>query len=154
MCFSAPRLRTLAVVLPALLAGCDVASPLEPALGGEVAALVSLVNEHRASVGCSALRWNGDVAEVALAHSQDMIDRDFFDHTNPDGDSPADRLRSAEIDYRRMAENIARGFDTGASVLDAWLGSPGHRTNIENCQLEEHGVGLADGHWTHLFATL
>lgn len=136
------------------MAGCDAASPFEPDFEGEVEAFVSLLNDHRASVGCSTLRWNGDVAEVALAHSHDMIDRDFFDHTNPDGDSPADRLRSAGIDYRRMAENIARGFETGASVLDAWLGSPGHRTNIENCQLQEHGVGLVDGHWTHLFATL
>lgn len=150
----APGLRTFALVLPALLAGCDGASPFEPDLGGEVGAFVSLVNEHRASVGCPALHWNGEVAAVALAHSQDMVDRDFFDHTNPDGDSPADRLRAAEIDYGRMAENIARGFETGASVLDAWLGSPGHRTNIENCQLQEHGVGLVDGRWTHLFATL
>lgn len=147
-------LRTLVLVLPFLLAGCDGASPLEPELQDEVEAFVSLVNEHRASVGCSALRWNGDVAAVALAHSQDMVARDFFDHTNPDGASPADRLHAADIDYGRMAENIARGFETGSSVLEAWLGSPGHRTNIENCQLEEHGVGLVDGHWTHLFATL
>lgn len=150
----APGPRLLALVLPFLLAGCDAASPLEPDLGDEVQAFVSLMNEHRASVGCSALRWNGDVAAVALAHSEDMVDRDFFDHTNPDGESPADRLRAADIDYRRMAENIARGFETGSSVLEAWLGSPGHRTNIENCELQEHGVGLVGGHWTHVFATL
>ena len=143
----------LAVISPVLLAGCD-GGPLQPELEGELEVFVSLMNEHRASVGCPALRWNGDVAAVALAHSQDMVDRDFFAHTNPDGDTPADRLRAAGIDYRRMAENIAMGFQSGTSVLEAWLGSQGHRTNIENCQLEEHGVGLVGGHWTHLFATL
>jgi uncharacterized protein YkwD len=123
---------------------------LEP----EVQAFVDLMNIHRESVGCAPLVWNGGVAEVALAHSQDMRDRDFFAHTNPDGDSPADRLRNAGIDYRRMAENIAWGYPSGAAVLDGWLGSPGHRANIENCALTEHGVGLVGTHWTHLFATL
>ena len=147
-------LQSLSLILPALLAGCgDDLTALGPESGGEVEAFVILLNEHRASVGCGPLTWNQGVAGVAEAHSQDMIDRDFFAHTNPDGDSPADRLHTAGLDYRRMAENIAWGYPTGAAVLEGWLGSSGHRANIENCQLEEHGVGLVGTHWTHLFAT-
>jgi uncharacterized protein YkwD len=109
------------------------------------------MNAHRVSVGCPALAWNADVAGVAQAHSVDMIQRDYFAHDNPDGQSPFDRLRSAGIDYRSAAENIAYGYPTGSSVLSAWLDSPGHRRNIENCNLTEHGVGLEGSHWTHVF---
>lgn len=141
------------LLIPVVLAGCD-AGVLDPELDPEVGTFVTLVNDHRASIGCPRLAWNGDVAEVARDHSQDMIDRGFFAHTNPDGDSPADRLRGAGIDYRRMAENIAQGYGSGPDVLRAWLDSSGHRANIENCQLLEHGVAVVGTTWTHLFATL
>ena len=52
------------------------------------------------------------------------------------------------------AENIAYGYADAASVLQAWLDSPGHRANIENCGLLQHGVGLEGSHWTHVFVTL
>ena len=119
-----------------------------PAAAAEFA---ELVNAHRASVGCSALVWNGSVADVARAHSDDMVERDFFSHTNPDGLSPFDRLSAAGIAFTAAAENIAYGYPTAQAVLQGWLDSPGHRANIENCALTEHGVGVTRAHWTHLF---
>lgn len=122
-------------------------------LDPEVEAFVTLMNDHRASVGCSRLTWNARVAQVAQAHSDDMVERDFFSHTNPDGDSPFDRLTDAGIGYTLAAENIAWGYGSAEAVLEGWLGSPGHRANIENCALTEHGVGLNTTRWTHLFRT-
>jgi len=135
------------------IAACGDAHPLEPAPGleGEVAVFVNALNDHRASIGCPRLQWSSSVASVARAHSQDMIDRGYFAHTDPDGVTAAQRLRNAGIDYRGMAENIAHGYPTGAAVLNAWRNSTGHRANIENCQLLEHGVGLVGTHWTHVF---
>lgn len=133
--------------------GCD-SSPTSPfELEPEVIAFTDLMNAHRTAVGCDALEWNGSVAQVALAHSEDMIARDYFAHTNPDGASPFDRLDLAGITFSRAAENIAWGYPTGEAVLTAWLDSPGHRTNLENCSLTQHGVGLVGTHWTHLFVT-
>lgn len=137
-----------------LLAACDE-TPLGPeeALEPEVQAFVAAMNAHRASVGCGPLAWSEAVGGVAQAHSADMLERGYFAHTNPDGDSPFDRMREAGITYSRAAENIAFGYPTGAAVLQGWLGSAGHRANIENCQLTEHGVGLVGTYWTHLFRT-
>lgn len=106
------------------------------------------------SVGCPPLIWASDVAGVALAHSADMVDRGYFSHANPEGQSPFDRLTIAGISYSMAAENIAYGYSTPEAVLQAWLNSPGHRGNIESCGLAEHGVGLVGSHWTHVYAAL
>jgi uncharacterized protein YkwD len=140
----------LASTLPACDSGSDPTAPA-PELPAEMGNFVSQMNAHRQSVGCPALVWNDAVAAVAQAHSRDMVDRGYFSHTNPDGESPFDRLASAGVGYSGAAENIAYGYPTGDAVLQAWLDSPGHRANIENCSLTEHGVGLEGTHWTHLF---
>ena len=140
------------VVLTAFVAACSD-DTLGPDFDPEVEAFVDMANAHKRSVGCEDLAWNADVAAVAQAHSADMVQRDFFAHDNPDGYSPFDRLTNAGIAYSRAAENIAWGYGTAASVLDGWLNSAGHRTNLENCALTQAGVGLLDTRWTHLFIT-
>lgn len=119
-----------------------------------VAAFVEQMNAHRQSEGCGALAWHQGVADVAQAHSLDMVERDYFSHTNPDGADPFDRLSGAGITWSGGAgENIAYGTSDAATVLEMWLDSSGHRANIENCGFTHHGVGLASGRWTHVFVT-
>jgi uncharacterized protein YkwD len=151
-------LHTTPLVPLIILAAACQESTTEPLLEAgtldpEVEAFVTLMNDHRVSVGCSRLAWHVGVADVAQAHSDDMVERDFFSHTNPDGDTPFDRLSNAGISYTLAAENIAWGYGSAEAVLEGWLGSSGHRANIENCALTEHGVGLSGTHWTHLFRT-
>ena len=143
----------LAPALLLLFAGCGADDPFGPEIPADVEMFVTLMNDHRASVGCGPLTWSGDVAEVAQAHSDDMVERDFFAHENPDGASPFDRLSAAGVTYSRAAENIAWGYSSAQAVLDGWIGSDGHRRNLENCALTHHGVGLTDWHWTHVFVT-
>ena len=133
--------------------GCGDADLLGPEISADVQEFVALMNDHRVSIGCPALEWHVVVGEVAQAHSDDMVERSFTAHTNPDGASPFDRLADAGVTYSRAAENIAWGYTTAQSVLDGWLGSSGHRANLENCDLTHHGVGLTDRHWTHVFVT-
>jgi len=144
------RIVPLALVL-AVAAACGPDPAVAPDATSDIALFVALMNQHRVDVGCPELTWNADVAAVAQAHSEDMVARSFFAHTNPDGDSPFDRLANAGIDFSAAAENIAYGYPTPQAVLDAWLASDGHRANIENCALTEHGVGPQDAYWTPLF---
>lgn len=116
----------------------------------------ALVNSERAKNGLSALSWADDVAAVARAHSSDMINRGFFSHTNPDGESPFDRLKNNGISYRTAAENIAYGQKTPADVMNAWMNSSGHRANILNKNVTELGVGAVKNnngtiYWTQVF---
>lgn len=117
-----------------------------------------LVNQIREENGLEPFVYNETLAETARAHSQDMIDRNFFDHTNPDGKSPFDRMRDNGLSFSMAAENIAAGQRTPEEVVESWMNSEGHRANIlGGC--EELGVGLALGgsygyYWTQCFATV
>ena len=126
-------------------------SPAPAPADSIVAQFVVLVNQHRASMGLGTLTWHAGVAAVAQAHTQDMVDRNFFSHTNPDGETPWDRLAAAGITYSYAGENIAYGYPTASAVLAAWLASPGHKANIENPNFTHHGVGRVGTYWTHVF---
>lgn len=118
--------------------------------------VLKLVNKVRSENGLSPLAWADDVANVARAHSKDMIDRSFFSHTNPDGLSPFDRLNNNGISFRSAAENIAYGQRTAEAVMDAWMNSSGHRANILNKNITEIGIGAVKNqngtiYWTQVF---
>ncbi|MFB6831215.1 CAP domain-containing protein [Streptomyces hydrogenans] len=116
--------------------------------------VLALVNTERAKAGCGALTANATLARAAQGHSDDMAARDFFDHTNPDGDGPGERVTAAGYPWSTYGENIAMGQTTPEQVMEAWMNSPGHRANILNCDFKELGVGVhTDGgpYWTQVF---
>lgn len=127
------------------------AAPVAASTDPEIASFVKKMNAYRASQDLPPLIWHRGVASVARGHSKDMVSRHFFSHRNPDGLRSRDRLAVAGITYAAMGENIAFGHKTGASVLNAWLKSSGHRHNIEDPTYTHHGVGKVGTHWTHVF---
>ncbi|MFG2718092.1 CAP domain-containing protein [Streptomyces sp. NPDC048416] len=108
------------------------------------ATVMSLVNQQRAQVGCSAVTADPSLGSLATAFSDDMAARGFFDHTDPDGRSPWDRAGRAGV-QGLGGENIARGQADAKAVMDAWMSSPGHRANILNCSYKSLGVGVHFG---------
>ncbi|MEU8762384.1 CAP domain-containing protein [Streptomyces sp. NPDC048659] len=116
--------------------------------------VVALVNAERAKAGCGPLTSNATLVKAAQGHSDDMAARDFFDHTNPDGAGPGDRVTAAGYPWTTYGENIAMGQSTPAQVMESWMNSPGHRANILNCDFKEIGVGVHDAggpYWTQVF---
>lgn len=93
---------------------------------------------------------------MARMHSEDMAARGFFDHYNPDGESPFDRMGNYGIKFRAAGENIAAGQSTPGSVMDSWMNSPGHMANILSSSFGKIGIGIATGgsyriYWTQCF---
>ncbi|MEU5688361.1 RNA polymerase [Streptomyces venezuelae] len=130
-------------------------APQQPS--GTAEQVVALVNNERAKAGCGPVRSNSKLASAAAKHSADMAARDYFDHTSPDGTDPGDRITAAGYRWSTYGENIARGQQTPASVMDSWMKSPGHKANILNCDFKELGVGIHNGSggpwWTQAFGT-
>jgi len=119
------------------------------------------VNERRTERGLEPLEWDSTVASVSRAHSEDMADREYFSHTNPDGQGPFDRYREVGSGCRAYGENIALSWagrpvetDSGdvetyesdeelaVSLVNQWMNSTGHRENMLRERWESGGVGV------------
>ncbi|WP_405602544.1 CAP domain-containing protein [Streptomyces sp. NBC_01410] len=129
----------------------------KPPVSGAAAAeaeVLTLVNKERAKVGCSPVRPDAGLADLASDFSADMAARGFFDHTDPDGDTPWDRADQAGV-KGLGGENIARGQADAAAVMNSWMNSDGHRANILNCDYKTLGMGVVMGDggpwWTQDF---
>ncbi|MFE7271454.1 sigma-70 family RNA polymerase sigma factor [Streptomyces sp. NPDC057623] len=109
---------------------------------GDVAQVVALVNKERSAAGCGPVSEDPLLDKAALGHSEDMDARDFFDHTNPDGADPGQRITAAGYTWSTYGENIAMGQQTPEAVMESWMNSPGHRANILNCSFKDIGVGV------------
>ncbi|MEU4985452.1 CAP domain-containing protein [Streptomyces sp. NPDC021969] len=133
------------------------AVPLTPdGLARTTAEVVGLTNRERAGAGLPALAVDARLTAAAQAHSADMVARDFYSHTDPDGGEPWDRAAAAGARSRTVGENIACGQRSPAEVVEGWMNSPGHRANILKTDFTHIGVGLAGGgragtYWTQLF---
>lgn len=94
------------------------------------------------------------LSDASRAHSQDMDNRDFFAHTNLDGESPADRAVEEGHGSRFVGENIGwigstrTSFDRQSRVEDhhenLW-DSDGHQRNLMSDRWSEIGVGYDEG---------
>ena len=129
--------------------------------------ILRLVNEARAagadcgSAGTfaptSSLAMEPRLRCAARVHSKDMVDRNFFDHTNPDGEDPFDRMARAGYSFSTAGENIASGSQSAQDTMTLWMGSAGHCANIMNPNFTEIGVGYyrsGNQHlWTQKFGT-
>jgi uncharacterized protein YkwD len=104
--------------------------------------VVDLANEERAKAGCQPLTKDPRLAQAAEAHSKDMAERDYLDHTTPEGLTFRDRIRNAGFTNPGVGENIARGPLNAAQVMRSWMASPDHRVNILDCDFSVIGVGL------------
>ncbi|MFB7084439.1 CAP domain-containing protein [Streptomyces sp. NPDC056296] len=120
------------------------------------AEVVELTNRERIRAGLPALAVDARLARAAQAHSADMVARDFYSHTDPDGGKPWDRAAAAGATRRTVGENIACGQRSPADVVEGWMNSPGHRANILKPDFTHIGIGLAGGgragtYWTQVF---
>ena len=124
-----------------------------------------LVNLQREANGLHPLESHDGIRNVALSHSQDMSERDFYSHISPDGVGPDERLRESGIycgpTGEFVGENIhivplnerIEGYhgdtivletssDIAQYVVGSWMDSEGHRDNILHPDFRLQGVGV------------
>jgi len=101
----------------------------------------NLLNADRAKYGLPPLKLNAKLTKLAGDYAQDMINRNFFSHYNPEGQSPFDRMNQYGIRYTMAGENLAINSSV-AGAQKAFMNSAGHRANILNPNYTEVGVGV------------
>jgi uncharacterized protein YkwD len=162
------------MVLAAALTGCPVYTGMPPvtlmpdnqdepeAADQEIRQLedeaFGAVNNERAQNGLTAMTHSEELRLIARAHSQDMADRQYFAHEDPEGHGLQHRLEVNAVACSFAAENIAyaTGYDNPVPVVVAdWMQSEGHRNNILDWDgevvWEYAGMGVAIGDETVYF---
>jgi uncharacterized protein YkwD len=122
------------------------------------AAVVCLVNRERAQHHLPALKAAPQLNRSAQGWTNAMVSSDQFTH----GTNFASRISAAGYVWRSAGENIATGFATPRTVVNAWMGSTGHCQNILNPSYRNIGTGVSSrpvkgyatgaGTWTQDFA--
>jgi uncharacterized protein YkwD len=127
--------------------------------------LIALTNQERARRGLRPLERDANLRTIAGAHSRDMLVRRFVDHTNPDGQSAADRVGTS---YRQLVALVGENLWSGSGLdplsadavatqaLADLLASPSDRESLLRPSYTHLGVGIAsagrDIRVTQLFA--
>lgn len=112
-----------------------------------------LANVFRVAHGLSTVTYCPISSISAYDHSVDMYTRNFFDHVNPDGLSPFDRMEADGLKFAAASENIAAGYTNAFSTHIGWVNSLGHRVNLLGRDYTRLGVGVAFGGQLHQYFT-
>ena len=135
-----------------------------PVLSARVLELVNQVRASGARCGersfgpAPPVRFSRLLANVAYDHAADMATHDYFEHVDPAGHTPADRVRGSGYREKLVGENIAYGPQTADEVMRGWMDSPGHCENIMDTRFGEMGIAFAAGrakqglYWVQLLA--
>ena len=149
-----------------LFAGCqsddsDGESEHDSISGIDNDLLLELVNGHRAT-GCKCgssefgptnpIVWNDAIEWAAYDHSLDMYENKFLGHKGSDGSNAGTRLKRRDYSYKRWGENVAKGYKTENSVINAWKNSAGHCRNMMSPNFTEMGIAKVGIYWTQVLA--
>jgi uncharacterized protein YkwD len=107
--------------------------------------VIKLTNIERTHYRRPALRANPRLMRAAQLQADQMARARHMAHVIPDARYPRteDRIAAANYRWRMVGENVAFGQANAAKVLDSWMHSSGHRTNILNSTFTEMGAGYA-----------
>ncbi|BBH69981.1 hypothetical protein ACTI_66660 [Actinoplanes sp. OR16] len=129
-----------ALGLATMTAGSAQAAPVKASETTLQTEINRLINVQRTAHGCAALKTDAKLTTAARGHSAWMAQTGTFSHTGRSNSNFVARSKAAGY-TKPSAENIAWGYRTAKQVVDGWMKSPGHRTNILNCKSTTVGVG-------------
>jgi uncharacterized protein YkwD len=101
-------------------------------------AVTCLINQQRVSRHLPTLHDESRLDRSAQGWTNGMIRSGAFWH----GSDFATRITAAGYDWSHAGENIATGFSTPRTVVNAWMASTGHCQNILDPSFSDVGTGV------------
>lgn len=98
------------------------------------------------------LTMNDRLNLAASRHSSDMYQNNFLDHISSNGDTLADRVEKVNYKWRAIGENVAHNQRKIEQVLQDWLSSPGHCSNMMSPEYRHTGIAQVNWYWTQVYA--
>lgn len=124
--------------------------------------ITEAVNDERTARGIEPVEHEDAIALVARNHSRDMIEREYYAHESPEGETAFERIEEGAASCGTVGENIAatwwyEPFETtdgerdrhttveelADGLAEQWLNSQSHRENMLDPRWERTGVGVA-----------
>ncbi|KAJ1993270.1 hypothetical protein H4R33_000728 [Dimargaris cristalligena] len=115
--------------------------------------MLQLVNNARRRAGLRPVEYDQSLEEMAIRHSQYQANSRDMTHYDPNG-SLGDRTNQVGVRWGSVAENVAEGQNSEEDVMDAWMGSSGHRRNILSPSSTATAVAKVGQYWTQVFAQM
>jgi uncharacterized protein YkwD len=152
-----------AAALAAAALAAPATAPAQACPGGDVMptssnlravrqATLCLLNHERATHGLRPVRPQAKLRRAAQSYSRTMVRQGFFDHVSPGGSTMVDRVSKSGYltgaNGWSLGENLAWGSGSQATprqIMQAWMGSEGHRHNILTARFTDVGIGIAPG---------
>jgi hypothetical protein len=107
--------------------------------------LLDETNAERDRNSLPALNLNDNLATAARDKAENMLEVGYWSHNAPDGTTPWHWIESTGYLYADAGENLARGFNTTDSIMQAWMESPTHRANVLSKDYTEVGFAAVSG---------
>ncbi len=104
--------------------------------------LIASINKARRNADLPALKINAKLNLAATRKATNMQTKKYFSHTDPDGKRPWTWILEAGYKYQKAAENLAKDYTSSESVVEGWLQSESHRSNILNSNYKDLGIGI------------
>jgi uncharacterized protein YkwD len=113
--------------------------------------IYELTNVIRMDYHLNPVQWDEKTSKVALSHSKDMADQNYFSHKSKDGRTLSDRLAEGDVAFIQAGENIAANYTDGVAAVQGWMNSEGHRKAMLNKEYTHLGVGVFNKYYTQNF---
>ena len=104
--------------------------------------LVELLNRERVAANAEPLIIDWEIARLARYKVEDMQHLGFIGYVSPVYGSPEDMLRRFEIPFNVLGITVAKGQESAAEVVGAWLSSSAHREVLLSAEFSHAGVGF------------
>lgn len=107
--------------------------------------VLSQTNSYRIKNNLPILKLNSLLNSSAKAKAENMFSLGYWAHNAPDGSNPWYFFKQAGYSYSFAGENLAKDFYDTESLMQAWINSSTHRSNIISDKYQEIGIAVVNG---------
>jgi hypothetical protein len=98
------------------------------------------IQKERANHALTPLDFDPQLTRCAMMHAMDITKRGEMSHNGSDGSTPLSRVAQARYACVSIGENLAIGTINPREIVERWMSSKNHRTNILG---PFHRIGIA-----------
>lgn len=136
---SGKKISALAILVILFLPAMALASDLNPER------IFEYVNLEREKTGAAPLKRNKRLDMAARAKADNLLQYQYFAHTAPNGRLFTSWIQEARYPYTACGENLAIDFTSERDVIDGWLKSPAHSSNMLDPIWQDSGIAVKTG---------